>query len=104
MLLAFTRDTDYLPERISISDSLVLVKSGSANKINVLVVNEASHNIQLEKNTYLGNVEIIKSVTPLQVKKLSAINSHESIETINNTKNAEAVTPMEEIPSDEKDK
>ena len=33
MPMAFTPDTDCLPEGISISDSVVLVKSGVANKI-----------------------------------------------------------------------
>ena len=51
-------------------------------------------------------MEITKLFTPLQVKKLSAINSYTlvKLETINNTKSAEVVTPMEEIPSEEKDK
>ena len=42
----------------------------------------------------------------LQVKKVSAKNSHKSVKrkTINNTKSAEAVTPMEEIPLEEKEK
>ena len=75
--MPFTPDTDCLREGISTPDSVVLVKSGAANKINVLVVNESSHNIQLNKNTYFGNVEIIKSITPLQVKTVSAINNPE---------------------------
>ena len=51
-------------------------------------------------------MEITKLFTALQVKKLSAINSYTlvKLETINNTKSAEVVTPMEEIPSEEKDK
>ena len=50
-------------------------------------------------------MEIIKSITPLQAKKVSPISSHESVkpDTIYNTKGVEAVTPMEEIPSKEKD-
>ena len=106
MPMVFTPDTDCLPERISIPYLVVLVKSGAANKISVLVFNETSYNIQLDKNAYLENVEIIKSITPLQVKKVSSIYSCESVklETINNTKSAEAVTPMEVIPSEEKGK
>ena len=103
--MIFTLNTDCLPEGMSIPGLLVLIKSGASNKINVLVVNETSYDIQLDKNIRLGNVEIIKSVTHLQVKKVSAINGHESVklEPIYNTKSAEAVTPMEEIPSEEKD-
>ena len=100
MPMTFTPDIDCL----LIPDSVVVVKSDAANKINVLVVMETSHNIQLDKNTYAGNVEIIKSITSFQVKKVFAINNHESIETINNTKSVEAVTTMEEIPSQEKAK
>ena len=43
--MAFIPDTDCLPKGISVPDSLVLIKSDAANKINVLVVNKASHNI-----------------------------------------------------------
>ena len=45
MPMAFTPDADCLP------DLLVLVKIGAANKMSVLVANETSHNIQLDKNT-----------------------------------------------------
>lgn len=42
-------------------------------------------------------MEITKSITPFQEKKASAINSLEIIETINNIKSTETVTPMEEM-------
>ena len=54
MLMTFTPDVDYLPEGISIPDSVVLVKISAANNISALPVNQTSHNIQLHKNTYLG--------------------------------------------------
>ena len=63
MPVVSTRHTDCLPEGISVPVLLVVFKSGAANKINVLVVNETSHNILLAKNKYLGKVEIIKSIT-----------------------------------------
>ena len=93
--MAFTPDVDCLPEGISIPDSVVLVKSGAKHHI----IDKTSHNIKLNKNTYLGNVERMKSITSLQVKKVFFINNHQSVklEIINNTKSAEDVTPMEEI-------
>ena len=99
--MAFIPDTDCFSKAISIPNSVVLVKSGAVNKISVLVVNETSYNIQLDKDAYDENVEIIKSIASLQVKNVSAIYSCESVkpETINNTKSAEAVTPMVETPS-----
>ena len=42
-------------------------------------------------------MEITKSIPPFQEKKASAINSLEIIETINNIKSTETVTPMEEM-------
>ena len=63
MPVVSTRHRDCLPEGISVPVLLVVFKSGAANKINVLVVNETSHNILLAKNKYLGKVEIIKSIT-----------------------------------------
>ena len=99
--MAFTPDTDCFPKAISIKNSVVLVKSGAVNKISVLVANETSYNIQLDKDAYHENVEIIKSIALLQIKNVSATYSCESVksETINNTKSADAVTPMEEAPS-----
>ena len=104
MSMALTPDKDCLPDGISIPDSVVVIKSGAANKINVLIVTQTSQNIQLDKNTYLGNVEINKLITSLQVKSVSVINKDKSIGNINNTKNAEAVTPIQEIPSQDKPK
>ena len=49
-------------------------------------------------------MEVIKPITPLQVKKVSLLNNQESIETINNTKSAAAVALMEEIQSQDKAK
>ena len=99
--MAFIPDTDCFSKAISIPNSVVLVKSGAVNKISVLVVNETSYNIQLDKDAYDENVEIIKSIASLQVKNVSATYSCKSVkpETINNTESAEAVTPMEEAPS-----
>ena len=64
MPMTFTPDTDYLREGNSIPDSVLVIKSGVANKINDLVVNETSLNIHLYMSTYLGNVEILKSIAP----------------------------------------
>ena len=61
----------------SLNSRLSGPKSGPSNKINVLVVNETSHIMQLYKNTYLGNVQKIRSITSLEVKKVSALNSDE---------------------------
>lgn len=69
MPMAFIPDTDCLPEGVSIPYSVVAVKSDAANKTNVLVFKETSNNMQLYKNTHLRNVEIIKSISPLEVKK-----------------------------------
>ena len=76
MLMAFTTDADCLLERISVPDSVALVKYSAANKAIVLVGNETSNNIRLDNNTYLAKVEIINSITSFQVKKISAINRH----------------------------
>lgn len=85
--MAFTPDTDCLLEQISVPNSVVLVKVGAANEINVLVVNE-TYNIQIDKNTYLGNSEISKSIKSLKVKKVSVTNrDYEwrlSMDTMNN--------------------
>ena len=58
--MTLTTGTDCLTKRTSIPNSVAVVKS--ASKINILVVNVTLYNMQLHKNTYIGNVEIIKSI------------------------------------------
>ena len=47
---------------------------------------------------FLKNEAIARSVTPLQVKRVSVVKNHGSV------KSAEVITPMKKIPSEDKDK
>ena len=58
-----------LPEGVEAVDSIVIVKKGINNYFQVPVVNQTKHEVVLRKNTKIGSVEYIKSVTPLQLKK-----------------------------------
>ena len=44
MSMVFTEDADCLPDRISVPDAAVSVKTAAAHKTSVFAVNEASHN------------------------------------------------------------
>ena len=69
--MTFNTDKECLPEGIVIPDTIVVFKTGATNKINHQIFNNSPHEIYLDKITYLGNVEIVKSITPLQVKRVA---------------------------------
>lgn len=96
--MVFTEDADCLPDRISVPDAAVSVKTAAAHKTSVFAVNEASHNKQII--TY--NLKMLKML----MKKINAMKIYDSVklETTNNTKRANAVIPIEAILLEEKEK
>ena len=90
--MVFTEDADCLPDRISVPDAAVSVKTAAAHKTSVFAVNEASHNKQI--------------ILKMLMKKINAMKIYDSVklETTNNTKRANAVIPIEAIPLEEKEK
>ena len=71
--MTFPQNAACIHGGISLPGSVVLGKSGATENVVFLIVNESSHNMQLDKTTYLGNVKIGNLITPLQIKKVSAI-------------------------------
>ena len=55
------------PEELVINDKLLLLKKGICKKVPVTVVNTSKHDVVLHPNTYLGRLELINSVTPVEV-------------------------------------
>ena len=64
-----------LPEDISAVDSVVTIKKGINNYIQVPVVNQSKHDIAFHKNTSVGDIEYVKSVIPLQVEQSTSCKS-----------------------------
>ena len=56
-----------LPYGLVVSESLFSLKPGKSNVIKFRVKNITNHNIVLPKRTVLGRIQLVQSVTPLDV-------------------------------------
>ena len=57
-----------LPFGISINETLFTIKPGKSSKVKIEVVNNSKHDILLPRRSVLGRVELIQSVTELDVR------------------------------------
>ena len=63
----FEPDTLLLPEGIEITESLFNLKRGSSRQLNLEVHNVTNQDIVLPRWTLLGSLQLVKSVTPIEV-------------------------------------
>lgn len=54
------------------------VKKGSVSRVDIEVHNTSDHDITLPRRTLLGRLQLIKSITPMEVKVALAADSKES--------------------------
>ena len=57
-----------LPFGISINETLFTIKPGKSSKVKIEVVNNSKHDILLPPRSVLGPVELLQSVTELDVR------------------------------------
>ena len=57
-----------LPYGFELSETLLCADKGSSSRLNVKVCNTTNHDIHLKGRTVLGHLQLVKSVTPLEVK------------------------------------
>ena len=57
-----------LPYGLELSETLLCADKGSSSRLNVKVCNTTNHDIHLKGRTVLGHLQLVKSVTPLEVK------------------------------------
>ena len=55
------------PEALTINDKLLMLQKGICRKVSVTVVNTSKHDVVLPPNTLLGRLELVNSVTPVEV-------------------------------------
>ena len=55
------------PESLTINDKLLMLQKGICRKVPVTVVNTSKHDVTLPPNTLLGRLELVNSVTPVEV-------------------------------------
>ena len=57
-----------LPYGLALSETLLCADKGSSSRLNVKVCNTTNHDIHLKGRTVLGHLQLVKSVTSLEVK------------------------------------
>ena len=67
------------PQVLAIHETVTAVKRGSTSKIKIDVIKTTNHGIVLRKHTILGSLQLVKSITPVEVKL--AENAGEETET-----------------------
>ena len=66
--MIFQQEETELAEELDCTDSINMMKKGVNNYFKVPVVNSFDHDIILKKNIFMGRVEPIKSLAPLEVE------------------------------------
>ena len=61
-----------LPEGVETVESVVTIKPGTNNYFNIMVINNTGHDVVLRKNTQVGILNQLSSITPLEVQKKKA--------------------------------
>ena len=57
-----------VPPGLEINQSLHTLKRGSSSKLGIEVHNLSNHDIRIPRHTLLGHVELVRSVTPVEVE------------------------------------
>ena len=65
------------PAELEIYETLKTVKKGSVSRVAIEVHNTSDHDVTLPRRTLLGRLQLIKSVTPMEVKLASTADSKE---------------------------
>ena len=63
--MIFEQLEEDLPEDVNAVDSVVAIRKGAANCFQMPVVNSSKHGTTLRKNTRIGPLQYINSLTPL---------------------------------------
>ena len=56
------------PSGLEISETLLTVKKGKSSQVEIDIVNNTNHDIRLPERTLLGRLQLVQSVTPVEVR------------------------------------
>ena len=68
-----------LPNGIEIEDSLLYLKRGNCVKVNLFVANASIHDIVLKNRTIIGTLQLVRSITPADIKQKDQVENQELI-------------------------
>ena len=66
--MIFQCDNTNLPEGLSGTETIVMLKPGIKNYFKVLIVNDSNHDITIRRNAQIGFLEYVKTIVPLEVR------------------------------------
>ena len=56
------------PDGLTVHETLTTVKQGSTSQVKIDIVNTTNHDIVLRNRTVLGRLQLVQSITPVEVK------------------------------------
>ena len=62
-------DSPYMPQGLVISATVCAIKSGKSSKVSIEVANTTARDIQLPGRTVLGQLNLIRSITPIDIQE-----------------------------------
>ena len=66
------------PTGLEVYETLTTVKKGSISRVDIEVQNTSNHDIVLPRRTSLGRLQLVKSVTPMEVKLTDTVDCRET--------------------------
>lgn len=100
-------ETNPWPSGLEVSETLLTVKKGKSSQIDIDITNNTNHDIVLRGRTLLGRLQLVQSVTPVEVKlKESESNDNGTLEEVQEsvtTEPAQCLDEKTEIPTHIKD-
>ena len=86
-----------LPNGIELDETLIFLKRGNNARVDLIVSNTSEHDIPLESRTVIGTLQLVRSVTPADVKlKEPAVDSKRKGEVKTTTANQKAGQPYQD--------
>ena len=95
-------DSVGLPEGLEIPDSLLTLKAGMNSKVHVQIRNSSDHDIVLPKETMVGKLEMVSSVTPVPLRKRVEASSSDQPQNRRNDQEVSTIRAEDTTPTDDR--
>ena len=86
------------PSGLEVAESLLIIDRGKSSQVNIEVVNSTSHDITVKSRTTLGHLNLVQSVTPLEVRLRESIPDDHANQREAREHTSEHLDPLENSP------
>ena len=62
--------TGGFPDGLQLAETLVMLKRGVTQILQICIENTTDHDIRLRNNTLIGHLQLVQSVTPMEVEEM----------------------------------